>query len=290
VDGGQSSRVSIHRHDDALGTWSVASSTPCPALTAHVSTLWFGAGQVRYQRDRILPSSNCFLLFNLGPRQYLIEPGPPERRIAFDDIWYCGPQQSPIDTEAPHGSILLGVAFRAGGVRPWLHADASECADRVLPLSALLGDSVLGLRQRLLETADTGTRFDLVEAWLLSRLNEHYRPSAWVCNALQRIAASAGQVAIASLVAEAGVSRKHFAERFAVEVGIGAKSMARILRFQRAMELLPQYQHVPWAELAAHCGYYDQSHLIRDFRTFSGCAPCDFLKRERPDRNSVVVR
>ena len=290
MDGSRPSRLSVFHREDALGSWSVTSCRPCPALAAHVSTLWFGAGQVSYQRDRILPSSNCFLLINLGPPQYLIEPGPPERRIAFDDIWYCGPQHSPIDTEAPNGSVLLGVAFRAGGVRPWLHADTSECADQVRPLRDLLGDSVLRLREQLLNTADTEARFALVEAWLLSRLHDRFLPSPWVGNALQRMQASAGQVTIAALVAEAGVSRKHFVERFTREVGFGAKSLARILRFQHAVELLPRHRQVPWAQLAAHCGYYDQSHLIRDFHAFSGYVPEDLLRRDMPDCNSLVVR
>lgn len=290
MNGDQPSRVSVYRHDDALGSWSVATCRPHPALATHVATLWLGQGHVSYQRDRILPSTQSFLLINLGPRQYRVEAGPPERRVAFDDIWYCGPQHTPIDTEAPHGSVLLGVAFHAGGARAWLHADACDSADRVLPLSDLLGDGVLALRERLLETVDTELRFALVEAWLRARLDTRYRTSAWVDGALQRLAASAGQVPIGELVAEAGVSRKHFAERFAREVGLGAKSLARILRFQRAMALLPTYRRVPWAELAALCGYYDQSHLIRDFRAFSGYAPGDLVCRDMPDRNSIVVR
>jgi hypothetical protein len=58
-----------------------------------------------------LPSTQRFLLINLGARQYRLEAGPPERRVAFDDIWYCGPQHTPIDTEAPHGSMSPEPAF-----------------------------------------------------------------------------------------------------------------------------------------------------------------------------------
>lgn len=290
MDGDRPSRVSVYRHDDALGAWSVATCRPHPALAACVASLWLGEGRVCYQRDRILPSAQSFLLINLGPRQYRVEAGPPERRVAFDDIWYCGPQQAPVDTEAPHGSVLLGVAFHAGGARAWLHGDASESAQHVLPLSALLGDHVLALRERLLDTADVEARFAIVETWLLSRLQARFAASTWVAEALRQLGASGGQIPVNTLVAQAGVSRKHFAERFACEVGIGAKALARILRFQRAMALLPKYSRVPWAELAAHCGYYDQSHLIRDFRAFSGYAPGDLVGRDMPDRNSVVVR
>ena len=82
--------------------------------------MWFGEGKTAYQRDRILPSGQSQLLINLGPPQYRIEPGPPEVRVPFVDVWYSGLHQGPIDTEAPHGNALLGVAFSARGTFPWL--------------------------------------------------------------------------------------------------------------------------------------------------------------------------
>ena len=61
-------------------------------------------------------------------------------------------------------------------------------------------------------------------------------------------------------------------------------------RFRAALALLGGPRPVPWAELADCCGYYDQSHLVRDFRAFSGCSPADFARHARPDPDSIVVR
>ena len=89
--------------------------------------MWFGEGQVAYQRDRILPSGQSQFLINLGPPQYRIEPGPPEVRVPFVDVWYSGLHQGPIDTEAPDGNALLGVAFCARGTFPWLGERMDRC-------------------------------------------------------------------------------------------------------------------------------------------------------------------
>ncbi len=267
----------------------MASCEPCPALRAHVATLWFGEGTVSYKRDRILPTTDSFLLINLGRPQYLIETGPPQRSIPFRDVWYSGLRDSPIETEAPHGSCLLGVAFRAAGGRPWLHVDAEQTAGRVLGLADLLGDGVLALREALLECEDIGRRFALVEAWLLARLRDRYVPHALVPWALERIAASRGQLRVDDLAREAGISRKHLGNLFRRDVGLGPKTLARIHRFKSAIGLLAGRDNVPWVELAAHCGYYDQSHLIRDFRNYSGFAPGEFVRQARPDGGSVVV-
>lgn len=283
-------RVTVHRHDDALGRWTVAWCRPHPALQPYVDMLWFGEGHTRYSRDRILPSGTSYLLINLGPLQYRIEPGPPERRVPFADVWYSGLHHAAIDTEAPHGNALLGVALSAAGTTPWLGVDADDLANRITPLSDLLGDRALALRERLLETGSIEARFDLVEQWLRRRLDPKRRPHAAVEYALQRIAASAGQLAVEDLAHDCGISRKQLGTLFRRQVGLTPKALARVHRFRTALAMLSGLERVPWTELAAHCGYFDQSHLIRDFRAFSGFAPGEFVRRARPDGNSVVVR
>lgn len=282
-------RVSIHRHQSALGCWTVAVCQPDPRLAGIVAAMWFGEGSVSYARDRILPSGQSQLLINLGPPQYRIEAGPPERRIPFRDIWYSGLHQGPIDTEAPHGNALLGVAFTACGGYPWLGHDLSGLADRIIALADALGDSVLALRQRLLDTPDIAQRFELVERWLIARLNPRAVVHPAVRWAVDRIAASGGHVSVDALARQTGYTRKHLALLFQRQVGFGPKALARVHRFKSALALLGAADEVPWATLAAQCGYYDQSHLVRDFRAFSGYAPSEFLRRGRPDGGSVVV-
>lgn len=282
-------RVQVHRHDSPLGRWTVALCRPAPDLAGIVESMWFGEGSVAYARDRILPSGQSQLLINLGPPQYRIEPGPPERRIPFRDIWYSGLHQGPIDTEAPHGSALLGVAFGACGSYPWLGEDLSGLADRIIGLADALGDGALALRQRLLDEDDIARRFGLVEDWLRARLRPRGAVHPAVRWAVERIARSGGQVGVDELARQTGYTRKHLSSLFQRQVGFGPKALARVHRFKSALALLGAADEVPWAELAAHCGYYDQSHLVRDFRAFSGYAPGEFLRRGRPDGGSVVV-
>lgn len=289
MDGGNASRIQSLVEDSALGRWRMDVCRPHPALADLVTQLWFGEGTISYRRDRILPGGGSFLLINLGPTQYRIEPGPPERRIAFDDIWLCGMHQTPIETEVPNGSILLGVAFHGLGVRPWLHMDAEHCADLVSPLSDLLGDSAMNLRDRLLDCRSTSQRFVLVEEWLLQRLRPGFEPSHLARWALEQIESSCGKVSIDSLARQAGVSRRHLGQTLRRDVGLGSKTLARVHRFKSALRWLGNCERIPWGELAAHCGYYDQSHLIRDFQAFSGMSPGELVRCERPDAGSIVV-
>ena len=103
------------------------------------------------------------------------------------------------------------------------------------------------------------------------------------------IAATGGQVRIEELAVRSGYSRKYLSELLRREVGLSSKVLARLHRFHATLSSLRSPDPLPWSELAVAHGYYDQSHLIRDFRAFTGCSPEDFVTREAPDAMTLVV-
>ena len=82
---------------------------------------------------------------------------------------------------------------------------------------------------------------------------------------------------IASLAERIGRSRRHLATRFREQVGLPPKTVARIFRFRRALELLGSGSG--FADVAYECGYFDQAHLNRDFRQFAGTSPGELARR-----------
>lgn len=282
--------TTVIEHDSPLGRWSMVLRRPHAALRGIVTQLWHGAGRVAYQRDRILPRAQSYLLVNLGPPQYMVLAGPPEVRVVFDDVWFSGISEGPIDTEAPHGSVLLGVAFAARGAASLLPMAQAEVANRTGSFADIFGRDAIEMRDRLLEMSEASTRLAFVEQWLLGICisGRHIHPLVdW---ATRRLAECGGQLRTAELARDAGVSRKHLAGLFRDQVGLAPKTLARIHRFQRAIGAIGERRDIDWSELADRCGYYDQSHLIHDFRRFAGMSPSDFARRAQPDAGSVVLR
>jgi AraC-like DNA-binding protein len=66
------------------------------------------------------------------------------------------------------------------------------------------------------------------------------------------------------------------------------KALARILRFDRVAERLLAVTEPRLAEVAYDCGYYDQAHLNRDSREFTGATPSAYLARRLPDGGGVT--
>ncbi len=131
------------------------------------------------------------------------------------------------------------------------------------------------LAERLGQVEDWSTGLDLLDAALLRLAEDGPEPDPTVQWAWRAMRGRHGDVRIADLAAETGWSRRHFANRFREEVGLPPKVAARVLRFNRASRLLAR--GVSAATVSAACGYTDQSHLVREFRSLAGVTPGAFV-------------
>ncbi|RVB66322.1 AraC family transcriptional regulator, partial [Mesorhizobium sp. M7A.F.Ca.CA.002.04.1.1] len=121
-------------------------------------------------------------------------------------------------------------------------------------------------------------RFDMAEAFVTARLEKAAETPLEIAWAYDRIITSGGRTRIASIAERLGWSRKHLAGSFSNAIGMGPKTLSRIVRFNRALGLSRQ-QAVDWADIAADCGYADQAHLVREFRDLAGETPTGISAR-----------
>ena len=147
-------------------------------------------------------------------------------------------------------------------------------AERNLPLDALLDGSDL-LVEQLYEAGSWDERFDLLDLELSRRFEGARRPTPGVTWAWDQLRASRGRAAVGPLAEELGWSRRRLVARFREEIGLPPKAVARLLRFEHALELVDR--GAPWAQVAVSAGYYDQSHLINEFRSITGITPAQYV-------------
>lgn len=281
-------KSTIIEHDSPLGCWSRALYVPDDPLARHVEILWHVAGRAHFARDRRLPSGRAHLLFNLGAPALLFGREPREATRSFATCWIAGQSGSFIETGSHGDTVLLGVQFRSHGAWRLLRAAQHELADSVIELEALLGDRVLSVRQRLLEMPTPAARFAILEHWLLGLLERGAAVHTGVAAASRAIDAAHGRIDLRDLSRDLGWSRAQLGRRFREQVGLVPKTYAGIVRFNHALELA-RAPGANWAGVADACGYFDQAHLIRDFRRFAGRAPASLVADRRPDGGSVVI-
>lgn len=196
------------------------------------------------------------------------EPGKDDRHDSFAAGLYAGP----VLIDSFGRSCCLQVNFTFAGARRFFRMPLSELTDRMVPLDDVLGHDGIALRETLGNAQDWDRRFDLVEDFVIRRIAAASPPGPQVAWAVDRVLESGGQTRIGAIAAELDWSRRHLAERFRDATGVAPKTLARMVRFNRALQL-SRHGDDNWAGIAADCGYADQAHLAREFRDLAGATP-----------------
>lgn len=254
---------------------------PDARLSAFIEDYWLYDGYVSaHERERILPSGTFELVFYLREdelRIYGAAHGGSCRR--FSGAVISGPYAGYFGSDAREEVSIMGVHFRVGGAFPFLGMPAGELADAHVDLSELWRAEAGRLRTQLIDAATPGERFRLLEEALLRRIRRPLVHHGAVSHALQLFKDPGTAGGTGRLARAVGLSERRFIEVFRAEVGMTPKLFDRVRRFQQAMRAANGSDVVDWSELALSCGYFDQSHLIRDFKQFTGITPGDYLRR-----------
>jgi len=181
-----------------------------------------------------------------------------------------------VDLSPLGAHMLLGVPMR-------------ELSALIVPLEEVVGPSLPILLEQLFLAPGWDVRFGLLEAFIAARLDEAPRPSPDVAWAWRRLGETSGRLAIGALAQELGCSRRHLVARFREQIGPAPKTAARILRFQKATDLLAVDDGRRFAEIAESCGYFDQAHLNRDFREMAGTTPSAFVASRLPEGFGIAA-
>jgi AraC-like DNA-binding protein len=272
-------RTSVLRSGPDESGWELWRRNPAPALRGIVAGLWAGGTASGTARHRVLPNGEVNLMFHLGPAQRAVESdGRPLSRV-LSEGFLAGLQQRPYTIASEHSDTYV-VAAR---IRPecvaalFPSATPSELVGRVEAASDLLGRVVADeLCGRMRAAPDLGRALDLLEHWLLQRARPDRLPRALTRAATARIASASGNVRVSTLSRELGISPRRMNELFQNEVGVQAKRVARIARFRATLGCL-HAERRELARVAQEAGYYDQSHLYRDFRELALLTPSDYL-------------
>jgi AraC-like DNA-binding protein len=197
----------------------------------------------------------------------LDETGRLERLTSF----IGGPRDTSVVTEHDGRSAGMQINLAPTTARMLFGVPMRELADRNLPLDDLLGGAAELLVERLHGAAGWEQRFEIIDDELARLLAAAPAPDTNVLWAWHRLRRARGRVPVRELAVELGWSRRRLVDRFRDQVGLAPKTVARLFRFEHALELADAGG--PWAEVASTAGYYDQSHLSNEFRAITGTTP-----------------
>jgi AraC-like DNA-binding protein len=237
---------------------------------------------------RGLPSPYLTFIYSLsGPivsGESLAQLG--SRQAYRTEVLLGGLHQRPAYVAQPVQQAGLQLAVHPLAARALFGVPARELA-LTGDATDVLGSSATRLQQRLAETPAWSERFALVQKDLRRRFEAHERRSlraelreAWVWMARHR-----GTGSMDGLAGHVGLSSRQLTTLFGREVGLPPKQVSRLMRFSYARRRITAAVRggvrLDLASIAADCGYYDQSHLDRDFAQYVGISPTAWIAEER---------
>jgi len=227
----------------------------CPYPPAPQDSLFF------YINDRIKVLKSGETEFRLQPRSVVV--GPMVTRVM-------------LDINKSHKAVRVG--FHPGGLHRFLGLPMEEMIDGHFDAADIYGNEIETVNNQLQEAQNFDEIKNAIELFLLRKVNI-LKKALPFDKAMLELMRTSGNMPIEKVASLACLSIRQFERVSKERIGIPPKFFARLIRFSKAYRMRENFPQMSWTSIAHNCGYFDQMHLIRDFRQFA-CVPPGIIEQE----------
>ncbi len=250
---------------------------PNAALSALVDYYYHTKGSFNKEERTILPDGRVDLVFVLSAGVRTKEMGTTEsvmpggllqaRKKEIFSVVYDGQLE------------LVGIRFSPKGTVALLGLPMAELPEYPIPLTDIFKKEAQELEESLFEKQDLISKIKLIEHWLACRLKRVDLKHQWEWDWLDKLMSTSGTVSLQDLLQRSDSNYKRIQRFFRDQLGIPPKYFARILRLEAIHQDLRMNGNasIDWMSVVVKYGFYDQSHLVREFRQMTGHSPEQFI-------------
>lgn len=221
--------------------------------------------------QRIVPTGNCGIFFLIhGNAMYSSS-----HRDLSPQSYLYGQQNLSTQINFSGKVKLVAIIFQPTGAMSFFRTPASEFIHRKIAIDSLNDPQLMELEKRLIDSPDLQKSVYWIEQFLVKRFYQcdDYKTKR-LSEAINLI--NQGKSLISELASSVCLCPKQFNRIFTESIGTSPKEFTRIIRFQKTLYQLQRYSQTTLSQLAETNGYYDKSHLIKEFKEFSAYAPHEF--------------
>lgn len=246
---------------------------PVPALAPYVRHYWILQDDaISPVTERTLPIGCMQLVFHKGKQLFLSN----ESKLQ-PQSFICGQGIGFSDVQSTGKIEMIAVVFQPYTAKVFLRIPGYLFHGQTVATNEVEDTELSDLSKQVLDAANHDVCIHLIEEFLLHRLYSFTDYNLKRMPLVFRAINDASCVSVARLSEMACLSTKQFGRVFADYVGATPKEFIRIVRMQRALSMLQQETTLSFAQVAYTCGFADQSHMIKEFKLFSGYTPAEFL-------------
>ncbi len=250
---------------------------PAYPLSQYVDFIWQAANSgFPPSRQRVYPNGAMALVIHLKKPAvtYFIDNEPRTIRVPL----LAGPFSRSFEMDPSQSTAVIGILFHPGAARTFFPVAPHELHNVDIALRELCPAAADRLLNQLCSAPGDHAQLMVVEKYLTQQLSSATPIHPAVRYAVQQLSREGGVRGIRKLQLDTGLSHTRFIHLFREHVGLTPKLFCRVRRFNALLHQINKGVPVNWARLAADCGYFDQPHLIRDFRAFAGITPREYSR------------
>ena len=258
-------------------------ANPSAILSPYIKQYW-GIEDCQKPGDeniqRIIPNGMMSMTFYLSDCPQPLN----HHQSAIENATISGHCKGFYDLKITGNLKLFSVSFKPLGAWMFFDLPMNELFDCIIPVRYLLKENIDNLENELFEAVEFQDKVRLVEAFLIALLKKktnHYEEKRMI-ESIGLINQKRGIVGVDTLASCACLSRKQFERTFQECIGTTPKQFMRVVRFQNTLHFRSKNSLLRLTDMAYECGFFDQSHMINEFRNLSGLTPTQYFAECEP--------
>lgn len=238
--------------------------------------------------DTVFPSGNMEIIFNLGAGHW--QTAPDNNFITTPPIELWGQIVKPLPVKSIGTNTMLGIRLYPQAAAYFLKDKVDLFTNQVADFREVADHAVSSIHGQLLETASWSKRIEILENYstaLLSGADKRLNKMAVVNDVMEEMKQRDFFDNIENVAARYGITSRYLQKLFLQYTGLTPKLYSKINRFQNSLRLVNQ-KGSSLTAIAYDCGYFDQSHFIREFKSFTGYTPSGYSIDQSPVTRAVT--
>ncbi|HEX4021242.1 MAG TPA: helix-turn-helix domain-containing protein [Acidobacteriaceae bacterium] len=248
----------ILRLPTPAGKYKVSRRSPLPELTQCIAHYWTVSWDLRGFPPHVqetVPHPNVYLVFE------------------NNKLLIGGVSTSKFTRVLEGESYAFGVKFKPGGFHPFLKSSVSTLTNSILAANVIFGNDGDALESRLVSCRNEDERVEVIDKFFHSHAPEPDTTIMLASQMVERILQEPNIKTVDDLVSQTDIKKRTLQRIFNEYVGVSPKWVIRRYRLHELIERLNSGERLDWCQMALQLGYFDQAHLINDFRSITGYSP-----------------
>ena len=231
------------------------------------------------QKQKIIPDGCIEMTFNLGDK---IKRYTSETEFIFNPNAMVMGQRTKSYFIEPVGNVdTIAICFYPHGFANFVNIPLENLVDQETPIQDIFNEIQANeLEQSIIHATSTKERIQIIETFLLNKLNEEATIENIVKTTVDSLLITKGNTPINVILKDNLSKRRQLERHFKKQVGISPKQLGKVIRLQATLQMLVSQKSETLTDIAYENEYFDQNHFIKDFKEFVGITPKEFLGNE----------